>query len=234
MRWCSATERFAGCSPGEFATAQRQAAGVGCRAGTRRSHGVRCRTRGSAGGSSTPFCAHFPLTYLQSIRAAAHTGPRQPLPTPPLSQGCRSVALPAPPGAARPVGAAPLCHPWVPLPAVRGGSRSPPRSPGVPLGGHLPPSAGGGGPLRGSGEGEPSPRTLISHELMCFSHLFLCTSPSCALPRAHTRARPRSLALCRGLAGGGTGAGRTGASGAAMGNTPSQGMSLSLCAPILK
>lgn len=49
-----------------------------------------------------------------------------------------------PSGAGRPVGAAPPCHPWVPLPAVRGGSRSPPRSPGVPLGGHLPPSAGGG------------------------------------------------------------------------------------------
>lgn len=133
--------------------------------------------------------------------------------------------------------------PWVPLPCVTRGSRcrrcagaaAPRPAPrGCPWVGTCRRAQAGGGPLRGSGEGEPSPRTLISHELMCFSHLFLCTSPSCALPRAHTRARPRSLALCRGLAGGGTGAGRTGASGAAMGNTPSQGMSLSLCAPILK
>lgn len=38
--------------------------------------------------------------------------------------------------------------------------------------------------------GGASPRTLIYHELMCFSHLFLCTAPGCALPRAHTRRAP--------------------------------------------
>lgn len=132
------------------------------------------------------------------------------------SRGCRSPVSPVGPAA--------------------GGARRQPLPAPLPGGapGWAPAAERRRGPLRGSGEGEPSPRTLISHELMCFSHLFLCTSPSCALPRAHTRARPRSLALCRGLAGGGTGAGRTGASGAAMGNTPSQGMSLSLCAPILK
>lgn len=42
--------------------------------------------------------------------------------------------------------------------------------------------------------GEPTPRTLIYHELMCFSHLFLCTSRRRALPRAHA---PGALAPAR-------------------------------------
>lgn len=124
--------------------------------------------------------------------------PRPPFTTKPTP--CSPAArCPPRPSPRRWAAAVPTVPSWLFLPHLTHGRfprappwlRSPPPTPARPAAvpvAHL--QIQRRGTFKRERRGGASPRTLIYHELMCFSHLFLCTAPGCALPRAHTRRAP--------------------------------------------
>lgn len=144
------------------------------------------------------FGSCWSLSCCQDPTPFSPAPPRPPFTTKPTP--CSPAArCPPRPSPRRWATAVPTVPSWLFLPHLTHGRfprappwlRSPPPTPARPAAvpvAHL--QIQRRGTFKRERRGGASPRTLIYHELMCFSHLFLCTAPGCALPRAHTRRAP--------------------------------------------